>query len=490
MTGIGLLLAAIVVVPVTVESLLDEMVEAQPRIGVPFTGRLWSSYDRRSVRNDGLAEGWYANNDRSQWLRTETVQGRTEGVMVDAKGPGAVTRIWTANGAGTILRFYLDGASDPTWTGLATNLTFGLAKPIPFPLQNAISPKVEPQYRAYNLYLPILYAKSIRITAELPKKDHRFWYNVETRTYAEQTPVETLTPAALARAEATIARTADALRQKPSRADTLQYFRQTLAPGGAATLTIERADAAVRSIDLGLDRETMMSLRLKMSFDGEETVDVRAAQLLGNEAFAHMPMPFAKACEISVENLGMSTVDLSHARVSIAPEKWSPSKGLHFGAYGFALTNIPTRVGAAGYYDLPWLKLKGEGFLVGHALLLENKADYTKGAWWGEGDEKIYVDGETFPSYFGTGTEDFFGYAWGPNKAYDAAPFLVMPRSDGEPDAQCRHRAEMWRLRKLDTVPFRSSVRLDVEIWHWQDTTMDYAPATFWYARPGVEISR
>ena len=56
MTGIGLLLAAIVVVPVTVESLLDEMVEAQPRIGVPFTGRLWSSYDRRSVRNDGVAE--------------------------------------------------------------------------------------------------------------------------------------------------------------------------------------------------------------------------------------------------------------------------------------------------------------------------------------------------------------------------------------------------------------------------------------------------
>ena len=25
--------------------------------------------------------------------------------------------------------------------------------------------------------------------------------------------------------------------------------------------------------------------------------------------------------------------------------------------------------------------------------------------WWGEGDEKVYIDGEEFPSIFGTGTE-------------------------------------------------------------------------------------
>ena len=33
-------------------------------------------------------------------------------------------------------------------------------------------------------------------------------------------------------------------------------------------------------------------------------------------------------------------------------------------------------------------------------------------AWWGEGDEKVFVDGEKFPSHFGTGTEDYYGYAW------------------------------------------------------------------------------
>ena len=32
--------------------------------------------------------------------------------------------------------------------------------------------------------------------------------------------------------------------------------------------------------------------------------------------------------------------------------------------------------------------------------------------WWGEGDEKIYIDGEKFPGTFGTGTEDYYGYAY------------------------------------------------------------------------------
>ena len=37
-------------------------------------------------------------------------------------------------------------------------------------------------------------------------------------------------------------------------------------------------------------------------------------------------------------------------------------------------------------------------------------------AWFGEGDEKIYIDGETRPSIWGTGTEDYFLSAWGLKK--------------------------------------------------------------------------
>src|SRR5262249_48910985 len=43
----------------------------------------------------------------------------------------------------------------------------------------------------------------------------------------------------------------------------------------------------------------------------------------------------------------------------------------------------------------------GAGRFVGTALIVKNPHR----AWWGEGDEKFYVDGEQFPSTFGTGTE-------------------------------------------------------------------------------------
>ncbi len=33
--------------------------------------------------------------------------------------------------------------------------------------------------------------------------------------------------------------------------------------------------------------------------------------------------------------------------------------------------------------------------------------------WLGEGDERIGVDGEDFPSIFGSGTKDYYGYSWG-----------------------------------------------------------------------------
>src|SRR5204862_6217667 len=57
-----------------------------------------------------------------------------------------------------------------------------------------------------------------------------------------------------------------------------------------------------------------------------------------------------------------------------------------------------------------WTALAGEGRgrYVGTAVYVRNPVR----AWWGEGDEKVYVDGEAFPSTFGTGTEDSFGYAW------------------------------------------------------------------------------
>ena len=49
--------------------------------------------------------------------------------------------------------------------------------------------------------------------------------------------------------------------------------------------------------------------------------------------------------------------------------------------------------------------------------------------WWGEGDEKFYVDGERFPSTFGTGSEDYVGYAWSAEAPFPMfeSPFASQP---------------------------------------------------------------
>jgi len=49
---------------------------------------------------------------------------------------------------------------------------------------------------------------------------------------------------------------------------------------------------------------------------------------------------------------------------------------------------------------------------VGDQVTVLNPDD----GWWGEGDEKIYIDEDRdkkFPSHFGAGTEDFYGWAGG-----------------------------------------------------------------------------
>jgi len=126
--------------------------------------------------------------------------------------------------------------------------------------------------------------------------------------------------------------------------------------------------------------------------------------------------------------------------------------------------------------------LEGEGVLAGTGVTLFNTAR----AWWGEGDEKIFVDGEAFPSFIGTGSEDYYGYAWS-NPNVFTHPFLAQPVGEG---ASREGVAVNIRYRALDRIPFRSNLRFDMELWHWADTVIDYAPSACWYMKPGGRTNR
>ena len=84
---------------IDVATLLEEMVDFEilARKPVPFfTSAQASSYSRAS--HEG-GDAWFANDDRGHYVRTDTIDGRTEYVLADLEGPGRITRIWSANPA-------------------------------------------------------------------------------------------------------------------------------------------------------------------------------------------------------------------------------------------------------------------------------------------------------------------------------------------------------------------------------------------------------
>jgi hypothetical protein len=135
--------------------------------------------------------------------------------------------------------------------------------------------------------------------------------------------------------------------------------------------------------------------------------------------------------------------------------------------------------GGRGTRDWNYIDVRGKGVLVGDNLSVMNPvAD-----WWGEGDEKIYVDGETFPSHFGTGTEDYYGYAWCSNQLF-RSPFHGQVRCDGAEHGNNWGFTAVTRLRFLDAIPFTTALKFDIEQWHWKECEVAYAATTYFYALP------
>jgi hypothetical protein len=128
--------------------------------------------------------------------------------------------------------------------------------------------------------------------------------------------------------------------------------------------------------------------------------------------------------------------------------------------------------------DWNYLKAQGQGLFAGVAFAIDNPVK----DWWGEGDEKIYVDGETFPSHFGTGTEDYYGYAWCWPGLFTHA-YHAQSRCDGPGNYG---RTSINRFHVLDRIPFTKDFKFDMELWHWHaNCKVNMAVTAYWYARPG-----
>ncbi len=475
---------------ITTEALLDEMTDLARLCELPepfYITRQFSSYDRNSK---SPTQDWFANGDCGQFIRVEEVAGRKENVLMDTAGPGAVVRIWSANPEGT-LRIYIDGVTEPTLMADMQDLLGGRYPGLPKPLAGE-------RARGWNLYFPIPYAKHCKITSD----KGGFYYHVNYRTYAEDVSVSSFTVADLERLAGRIKEIADRLDDPRSAgrapaAGEKQAFNVSVPAGGEADLGQLTGPRMIHEFvtRLSVD-DTIAAARgvvLVMDFDGGQRVECPLGDFFGTapglnpyaslplgvtkddspELWCHWRMPFEKTARIRVKNYNGQTATLTGHFVS-TPYQWVTGRSLYFHAGWRIENNLPSRP----WIDWTHLAAFGKGRFVGGMLHIQNP----NRNWWGEGDEKIYLDEEAFPSTFGTGSEDYYGYAWCCPElfyhAYHNQTHASAPSNYGD--------ASVNRFHILDDMPFRSAFRFDMENWHSMSTVLvNRAAVSYWYSLGG-----
>lgn len=502
---------------VTLETLLTEMTDKTALTYFPeknYTLKQFSSYDRKSVSPDD--KNWWANADYTQFVREEENNGRREFVLFDTEGPGAVVRWWmTFAGEGAsdgTLRIYIDGNETPEVEGNVLDVLSGelLA---PAPLASSVSPETEYQRRGHNLYLPVPYAEHCKITYECDavKFENNRWrpsiyYNINYRTYKDGVRVESFTKEILNEKKDLIAETCEKLLSETEETSVIIQKSTEISQSDTLTFDLNRKGMAISGLALKIDakdkNQALRSTVLSISFDENRTVWVPAGDFFGT-GYQIYPsktwytkvaedgwmesswlMPFKKSAKIYVINFGEQPVQVDF-KVSTSPYKWKNSS-MHFGASWHELNQVHTATDPSlenheWHFDVNYVDVKGKGVYVGDALTVFNTVD----AWWGEGDEKIFVDGEEFPSCIGTGTEDYYGYAWCRPEKF-THPFIAQPAGAGNfhPGMTVN-----MRYRTLDAMPFTTEISSNIEMWHWVKTKINYAMTAMWYALPGFEIN-
>ena len=496
---------------ITFESLLKELTKRSSLARFPapeFRLLQASSYDRRSVEKD--KEGWFANEDWSNYIRKEINQGREEYVLMDADGPGAITRLWVAGHPNqkNHLRFYIDLEETPFWEADHTGALIGQNKVIGSPLsQRSVDrDSLNTNYGAqpgHNLFAPIPFARHIKITSDVPKGDagKGFWYNINYRLYDANVNVESFSKETPVKYADILLKTNHQLgtfMELPPLSARSQHEKKikkasfNLVLNASKVINLQQP-RAIKRIFLLLKAANMndaiRNTRIQIDFDGRTTVDVPAGfffgcgdQLLtakdwyrkvdtGGNMACYWVMPFRKNAVIRILNKGDQMIT---GTLEVATDHWQwDDRSMYFHADYKKLDEMPAKTNK----DFNFIDLKDQqGVYVGDILQVYKNFR----GWWGEGDEKIYIDGSTFPDHFGTGSEDYYGYAWGHpetfNNIFNAQPI-------GDANTGDKGTTVNSRVRSLDAIPFKNSLRFDMESWQMYGGAVNYALATFWYGK-------
>ncbi len=488
-----------------------------------------SSFDRRS-QYDGAADvyrNWDANDDGSGCIR-RLEDGSI--VAFEMEGPGVIWRIWSALPLYGHMRVYLDDASQPAidvpfidWferspgeipplnlSELSARLSRGRNSFVPIPFRRYCRVELAPEWGNYYHFTYTRFSDGTelpdyaeRFTTDgsiaLAELDRRLYERGEGIVRAE--PIEANVPAGKART-----------------------IWQTTGSGAIVALEFD-ARALARLPEASLRR-----ILLEITWDDDASPAVLApigdffGSAPGVSRFRALPlsmdrhalacrwyMPFSRGARIVVRNL--TDQDLPVALCVDVESCPNADRLLRFHARWHrdpepgddAARFAP---GGDRWPDWPLLIARGPGRFCGVHLHVYNawtQPDMPADTWWygqwdrksidwwwGEGDEKFFVDGEKFPSTFGTGSEDYIGYAWAaePPFARFEHAFACMSRMPIDGNGH----TSVSRFHIADNIPFMRSFEGYIEkykanFWHDQGASGKclYAATPYWYQAPETD---
>jgi hypothetical protein len=484
----------------TYRDLVNRMLDLEQLAVLPQAGERcaqWSSYDRASRYDEatGRYVHWGANDDGPQFIRREN------GMMVlaEMEGPGCIWRIWSARAEKGRVKIYLDGQEKP-----AVDLPFvhyfdGKTPPFDYPM---LSYNLnEHGSSGQNLYFPIPYQKSCKILAE--EGWGRYYHFVYT-TFPPGTKVPTFSAELGAEHAEDLRRVNDffagRLGEDPKGkrpGELTESGTLSLLPGERAELVLEgpRAITALRGKVYTKNREDQMAalrkviLRITWDDQPQPAVWVPVGDFFGTAPgenhyrslvtgmtpegwYAYWYMPFEKKAVLELINEDKVTRELWYEVVHAPVTRPVEEMGYFHCKWHRGVHEVPPD----RWPDWVMLRTEGRGRYCGVMLHVWNPL----GDWWGEGDEKFFVDGEKFPSTFGTGSEDYFGYAW-------CHPGLFQRAYHGQTMTQNnRGHQSVFRWHVVDNVPFRKSFEAAIEkYFDVEERGTEYACTAVWYQVPG-----
>ena len=192
-------------------------------------------------------------------------------------------------------------------------------------------------------------------------------------------------------------------------------------------------------------------------------------------------MPFRKSARIEIVNQSQKPISLLYYNIDWIKKESIPEDAPYF--YAQYRQEYPVQKGQ----DYVLLDTKGKGHYVGTVLSVRTRSP----SWFGEGDEKIYIDGEEKASIWGTGTEDYFLSAWGLKTT--STPYFGVPYFDQWGIVGGHTSAYRWHIN--DPLVFNKGIKVTFEHYgwmspdenpdykehSWNEREDDYSSVAFWY---------